>query len=273
MGGLGGVLSRPAPLPRGRGALPSAAKSGTAGCANGAPRLSLLHCSVSGPHGGGQRPSPLVVGRGRWCADICCMRPALHLCLSSGFRSLETPRTHRAERCVWELPATLRPPQAPPRTFSWWFAALTYSLMPNASLSPSSLFSSLQMKTGQETRKAAYPPVVARATVEALKATGTTPPAALTRGVVCAHREKTHAAQQCVIEAQTPMSTAVHQTHVRNAGRGGGGWQQVISIPEIPSPSPESQNKLGLQREPENRTAKFHGYKSCGSNTQHLLWF
>ena len=29
-----------------------------AGCANGAPRLSLFHCSVSGPHRGGQPPSP-----------------------------------------------------------------------------------------------------------------------------------------------------------------------------------------------------------------------
>ena len=30
------------------------------GCANGAPGLSLFHCSVSGPHGGGQLPSPLA---------------------------------------------------------------------------------------------------------------------------------------------------------------------------------------------------------------------
>ena len=30
------------------------------GCANGAPGLSLFHCSVSGPHGGGPLPSPLV---------------------------------------------------------------------------------------------------------------------------------------------------------------------------------------------------------------------
>ena len=29
-------------------------------CAHGAPGLSLFHCSVSGPHGGGQRPSPLA---------------------------------------------------------------------------------------------------------------------------------------------------------------------------------------------------------------------
>ena len=30
------------------------------GCANGAPGLSLLHCSVSRLHGGGQLPSPLA---------------------------------------------------------------------------------------------------------------------------------------------------------------------------------------------------------------------
>ena len=30
------------------------------GCANGAPELSLFHCSVSGPHGGGRRPSPVI---------------------------------------------------------------------------------------------------------------------------------------------------------------------------------------------------------------------
>ena len=30
------------------------------GCANGAPGLSRFHCSVSGPHGGGQWPSPLA---------------------------------------------------------------------------------------------------------------------------------------------------------------------------------------------------------------------
>ena len=30
------------------------------GCANGAPRLSLFHCSVLGPHRGGQLPSPLA---------------------------------------------------------------------------------------------------------------------------------------------------------------------------------------------------------------------
>ena len=30
------------------------------GCASGAPRLSLFHCSVSGPHGGGQLPLPLA---------------------------------------------------------------------------------------------------------------------------------------------------------------------------------------------------------------------
>ena len=37
----------PLPFPSGR-------------CANGAPGLSLSHCPVSGPHGGGQRPSPLA---------------------------------------------------------------------------------------------------------------------------------------------------------------------------------------------------------------------
>ena len=31
-------------------------------CANAAPGLSLLHCSVAGPHGGGQLPSPLAWG-------------------------------------------------------------------------------------------------------------------------------------------------------------------------------------------------------------------
>ena len=29
-------------------------------CANGAPRISLFHCSVSGPHRGGQQASPLA---------------------------------------------------------------------------------------------------------------------------------------------------------------------------------------------------------------------
>ena len=34
------------------------------GCAKGAPGLSLCHCSVSGPHGGGQLPSLLARGGG-----------------------------------------------------------------------------------------------------------------------------------------------------------------------------------------------------------------
>ena len=32
------------------------------GCATAAPGLSLCHCPVSGPHGGGRRPSPLAKG-------------------------------------------------------------------------------------------------------------------------------------------------------------------------------------------------------------------
>ena len=51
--------------------------------------------------------------------------------------------------------------------------------------------------------------------------------------------------------AGTPMSTEVHQSHVLNAG-GGWGGRTVISIPEIPSPSPESQETLGLHGETQS---------------------
>ena len=42
-------LPSPPPFPSGR-------------CANGAPGLSLFHCPVSGPRGGGPRPSPVAGG-------------------------------------------------------------------------------------------------------------------------------------------------------------------------------------------------------------------
>ena len=46
------------------------------GCANRAPRLSLLHCSVPGPHGGGPRPlpSPLAGGGGGDALACPCSR-------------------------------------------------------------------------------------------------------------------------------------------------------------------------------------------------------
>ena len=40
--------------------LPTPPSSPLGGCANGAPGLSLFHCPVSGPHRGGQLPSPLA---------------------------------------------------------------------------------------------------------------------------------------------------------------------------------------------------------------------
>ena len=58
------------------------------------------------------------------------------------------------------------------------------------------------------------------------------------------HCEKTPAAKQCIMEAQTTMSVEVHQSHVLKGGSKHG--RTVISTPEIPSPSPESQDKLDL---------------------------
>ena len=86
----------------------------------------------------------------------------------------------------------------------------------------------------------------------------TMPPVVLTRGGVCAHRKKTSAAKQCIIEAQTTVSTEVHRSQVLKGAGGGGGNKWQDSIPEIPSPSPESQEKLDLTDNKAKRTAKFH---------------
>ena len=45
------------------------------------------------------------------------------------------------------------------------------------------------------------------------------------KGVVSARREKTQAAQQRVIEAQTSLSAEVHQNHVLRGGGAGKRWQ------------------------------------------------
>ena len=44
--------------------LPTHRSLPSGGRANGAPGPSLCHCPVSGPHGGGRRPSPLAMGGG-----------------------------------------------------------------------------------------------------------------------------------------------------------------------------------------------------------------
>ena len=57
--GLSPARALPLPLP----GLPSPSHTpflSPGNCANGAPGLSLFHCSVSGPHGGGHRPLPLA---------------------------------------------------------------------------------------------------------------------------------------------------------------------------------------------------------------------
>ena len=81
---------------------------------------------------------------------------------------------------------------------------------------------------------------LARTKVKALKMTETRPP--VVRTIVCAQREKTQAARQCIIEAQTAMSMEVQHSHVlRGVAKGG---RTVTSIPKIPSPAPTHRKNL-----------------------------
>ena len=84
--------------------------------------------------------------------------------------------------------------------------------------------------TARESNEGSYPPPFARTTVKALEMTEPTPPFCSDEGVVDLHGEKTPAAKQCIIEAQTTMSMEVHRR--AKCGR------PVISIPKIPSPAP-----------------------------------
>ena len=61
---------------------------------------------------------------------------------------------------------------------------------------------------------------------KALRMTETTPRVVVGKALFARHREKTRAAKQCIVEAQTAMSMKVHRSHVL---KGGGGaakkWQ------------------------------------------------
>ena len=66
-------------------------------CANTAPGLSLFHCSVSGPHRGGQPPSPLAK-----------VRPSGHpipavgnLLGGGGSSASQSPQTVQGAKCPW----------------------------------------------------------------------------------------------------------------------------------------------------------------------------
>ena len=61
------------------------------GCANGAPGLSLFHCFVRGPHGGGALPSPLPRCVRGWGVGGGRGKKAAHTC--GGCRPHRTPRT------------------------------------------------------------------------------------------------------------------------------------------------------------------------------------
>ena len=95
------------------------------------------------------------------------------------------------------------------------------------------------------------PPNGTRPTATALKMPGPTPPAALIRGIVGTQRERTPAAKQCIVEAQTAMSMEVHQNHARKGGATSG--SRTI-------PAPKLQEKLDLHRQPGKRAAKFHRF-------------
>ena len=90
-----------------------------------------------------------------------------------------------------------------------------------------------------------------RTTVKTLKMTEIAPPV-----VVCVHREKTHAAEQCIIDTRAAMSMEVHQSHVLQGGATSG--RTAISIREIPSPAPNRRENLIFRdhhkKEPPNST-------------------
>ena len=92
-----------------------------------------------------------------------------------------------------------------------------------------------------------------------LKLTETTLSLVLLRAFVDAHREKTRAAKQYIIEAQAAMSMEVLQSHVLKGGAKSG----KTVIPEIPSPALNHRKNLIFtgKNQPEYGTAKFHGSK------------
>ena len=112
-----------------------------------------------------------------------------------------------------------------------------------------------------------HPPPFARTTVKALKMTEATPPVALTRAL-CVRTVRRHTQHSNASSRPRPpcLQRCIKVTYGMR-GRGGGGGRKVISIPEIPSPSPKSQETLGLHGETRKGSAKFHGYNSYGNDT------
>ena len=80
--------------------------------------------------------------------------------------------------------------------------------------------------------------------------------------VVCAHREKTQAAKQCI--NLSPCLWRCTNITCRREGQNSAG-QSSASRNIIPSP--KSQGIPDLHEPPETATAKLHGSGSCGNNT------
>ena len=87
--------------------------------------------------------------------------------------------------------------------------------------------------------------------------------------VVCARRGKTQvvtiASSMYQSSGNSPVSTPKGQERVKVGGRA------ATNIPQIPSPSPKSPEKLHLRGPSQKGTAKFHGSKSRGKNILRFL--